>query len=337
MPLVAVRGLGVTYAGERAGNARPALNGIDLDIMAGERLAVIGESGSGKSTLALAIAGLLPRTAEVSGTIEWLGREDTIEAPRSFAPPSVLPDISPTRGEINPSSLPSPASAHAQGRATEELPISPLEGEMSGRTEGGEERRRKDTQTSRPIPGRDIGFVFQDPAASLDPVLSVGEQVAEVARAHFGLGWSEAYARAADLFARVRLPDPRGALGAYPHQLSGGQKQRVAIAAAIAARPKLLVADEATSALDTIVQAEIAALLRRLTEEDGMTLLFISHDIALAAGLADRIAVFRHGGMVEIGTAAQVIEAPRHAYTRALLDAHIGLDAEPLAVTGAVR
>jgi peptide/nickel transport system ATP-binding protein len=181
-----------------------------------------------------------------------------------------------------------------------------------------------------PVHGRDIGFVFQDPAASLDPVLTIGEQMAEVARTHLGLGWKEAYARAADLLGRVRLPDPRRALAAYPHQLSGGQKQRVCIAAAIAAGPKLLIADEATSALDTIVQAEIVTLLRRLTEEDGMTLVFISHDIALAAGLADRIAVFRHGRTVEIGPAAQVIEAPRHAYTRALLDAHIGLDAAPL-------
>jgi len=316
-PLVSVRDLGVAYAGGREARARQALHGVDLDIAAGERLAVIGESGSGKSTLALAIAGLLPGTAGVAGSIQWFGNR---EGQRS--PPSVLPDISPSRGEIS------------QSPASKPL-ISPLEGEMSGRTEGGEERPSKDTRTARP--GRDIGFVFQDPAASLDPVLSVGEQVAEVARAHFGLDWTHAYARAADLLGRVRLPDPRGALRAFPHQLSGGQKQRVAIAAAIAARPKLLIADEATSALDAIVQAEIVALLRRLTEEDGMTLLFVSHDIALAAGLADRIAVFRGGGMVELGSVAQVIEAPRHAYTRALLDAHIGLDAVPLVATGQAR
>ncbi|TJX22593.1 MAG: ABC transporter ATP-binding protein, partial [Mesorhizobium sp.] len=105
---------------------------------------------------------------------------------------------------------------------------------------------------------------------------------------------------------------------------------RVAIAAAIAAGPKLLIADEATSALDTIVQAEIVALIRRLVAEDGMTLLFISHDIALAAELAERIAVFRHGQLVELGETAQMIDAPTQPYTRALLDAYIGLDAEPL-------
>ncbi|ANT53704.1 ABC transporter ATP-binding protein [Mesorhizobium amorphae] len=181
-----------------------------------------------------------------------------------------------------------------------------------------------------PLSGRDIGFVFQDPSASLDPVMPIGKQIAEVARTHLGLGWPQAYARARTLLERVRLPDPGTALRTFPHQLSGGQKQRVAIAAAIAAGPKLLIADEATSALDTIVQAEIVSLIRQLVSEDGMTLLFVSHDIALAAELAERIAVFRHGELVEIGATAEIVNAPRHAYTRALLDAHIGLDAEPM-------
>jgi peptide/nickel transport system ATP-binding protein len=183
---------------------------------------------------------------------------------------------------------------------------------------------------TRPLGGRDIGFVFQDPSASLDPVMQIGEQVAEVAKTHLGLGWPQAYERANELLKRVRLPDPASTMRAYPHQLSGGQKQRVALAAAIAAGPRLLIADEATSALDTNVQAEIVALIRRLVAEDDMTLLFVSHDLALAAQLADRIAVLRHGEMVELGDIAQITHTPRHAYTRALLDAHIGLDTEPL-------
>ena len=254
--LVSIRDLTVTY--RRDGNDVTALKTISLDIVAGERLAIIGESGSGKSTLALAIAGLLPGSSRIGGRIDWPGLD------------------------------------HA------------------------------------PIAGRDIGFVFQDPSGSLDPVMTVGKQIAEVARAHLGLTWSQAHAKAKTLLERVRLPDPGSALHAYPHQLSGGQKQRVAIAAAIAAGPKLLIADEATSALDTIVQAEIVALIRQLVVEDGMTLLFISHDIALAAELAERIAVFRHGELVELGRTAEIVEAPRQPYTRALLDAHISLDAEPL-------
>ncbi|PTE08194.1 ABC transporter ATP-binding protein [Mesorhizobium helmanticense] len=309
-----------------------ALKDISLDIAVGERLAVIGESGSGKSTLALAIARLLPASARIDGSIDWFLRPPPTLGAK--APPSVLPDISPSRGEIALSSPPSPISKVAGEDPTAKLPISLLEGEMSGRTEGGLMERKAQKSTAKPdhtpLGGRDIGFVFQDPSASLDPVMTVGKQIAEVAHTHLGLNWPQAYAKAKTLIERVRLPDPDAALRAFPHQLSGGQKQRVAIAAAIAAGPKLLIADEATSALDTIVQAEIVALIRQLVAEDGMTLLFISHDIALAAALAERIAVFRHGGLVEIGAARQIVSAPRHAYTRSLLDAHLGLDAEPL-------
>ncbi|MER9304657.1 ABC transporter ATP-binding protein [Mesorhizobium sp. M0496] len=309
-----------------------ALKSVSLDIAAGERLAIIGESGSGKSTLALAIAGLLPAASRVDGRIDWFFRPP----PRlgAKAPPSVLPDISPARGEIGGVAGGSLRAISMIGESGDDGVISPLAGEMSGRTEGGVTERQplkfNTAPSCTPVLGRDIGFVFQDPSASLDPVMTVGKQIAEVARTHLGLTWAEAYAKAKNLLERVRLPDPDAALRAFPHQLSGGQKQRVAIAAAIAAGPKLLIADEATSALDTIVQAEIVALIRRLVAEDGMTLLFISHDIALAAELAERIAVFRYGQLVELGTTAQIINAPGQAYTRALLDAHIGLDAKPL-------
>ncbi|WP_353643984.1 ABC transporter ATP-binding protein [Mesorhizobium sp. WSM2239] len=179
-----------------------------------------------------------------------------------------------------------------------------------------------------PQNGRDIGFVFQDPSASLNPVLTVGEQIAEVVRTHLPLTWREACSLATDLLGRVRLPDPEAIAHVYPHQLSGGQKQRVAIAAAIAARPSLLITDEATSALDTIVQAEIVALIRRLVAEDAMSLLFISHDIALAAQLADRIAVFRHGRLLETGGPAVLLRSPTHPYTRSLIEASFGPAAE---------
>ena len=254
--LASLRGLSVAYRVD--GRPTTALDAVDLDIQAGERLAVIGESGSGKSTLALALAGLLPDNASLSGRLDW------------------------------------PGLGHA------------------------------------PLPGRDIGFVFQDPGASLNPVLSIGEQIAEVARRHLGLGWREAYGHALGLLARVRIPEPRSALRAYPHQLSGGQRQRVAIASAIAAKPTLLIADEPTSALDMIVQAEIVTLLDTLVREDGMTLLFITHDIALASGFADRIAVFRNAKLVESGPTADVLARPRETYTKHLIASHIDLATPPL-------
>jgi peptide/nickel transport system ATP-binding protein len=177
-----------------------------------------------------------------------------------------------------------------------------------------------------PVNGRDIGFVFQDPSASLDPVLTVGEQIAEVAHAHRDMDWRQSFALAEELLGRVKLPEPTTLRKAYPHQLSGGQKQRVATAAAIAGKPGLLIADEATSALDTIVQQDIVSLIRRLTEEDGMALLFITHDVALASEVADRIAVFRHGRLVEVGSTETLVASPLETYTRSLLDAHLGLE-----------
>ena len=135
---------------------------------------------------------------------------------------------------------------------------------------------------------------------------------------------------AAALLARVRIPDPEQALAAYPHQFSGGQAQRIAIALAIAAGPRLLIADEVTSALDVLVQAEIVSLLRELSDDAGMTLLFITHDIALAGALADRVAVLHDARLVEGGPAGQVIETPRDPYTRALLAAHLDLSSPRL-------
>ncbi|MFT4158941.1 ABC transporter ATP-binding protein [Shinella sp.] len=182
----------------------------------------------------------------------------------------------------------------------------------------------------QPRAGRDIGFVFQDPSASLNPVLTICEQVAEGARRHLGLSRRQGEARALEMLERVHIPDPLKALRAFPHQLSGGQRQRVAIAAALAARPGLLIADEPTSALDMVVQAEIVALLDELVREGGMTLVFVTHDIALASGFADRVAIFRDGMLVETGATGTVLAKPQAAYTAALIASHRDLATPPL-------
>lgn len=175
--------------------------------------------------------------------------------------------------------------------------------------------------------GSDIGFVFQDPAGSLDPLMRVGEQIAEVLR--FNGFEADARDRTLDLLERVRLPEPAYIARAYPHQLSGGQKQRIAIACAIAAEPRLLIADEATSALDTIVQAEILSLLQEFVSSRNMALMLITHDIAIAAGNADRIAILQDGNLVEIGETRDVLHHPKSEHARRLLAAHIPLDAPP--------
>ncbi|RWX78538.1 ABC transporter ATP-binding protein [Neorhizobium lilium] len=183
---------------------------------------------------------------------------------------------------------------------------------------------------STPLPGRDLGFVFQDPSASLNPVLTVGEQVAEGARRHLRLSWHDALRHARDLLERVQLPDPEKALKAYPHQFSGGQRQRIAIAAALAAQPSILVADEITSALDMVVQAQLVALLNELVRDAGMTLIFVTHDIALASGLADRLAILKQGKLVETGAAAKVLAEPESSYTRTLIASHRSLSSPSL-------
>jgi peptide/nickel transport system ATP-binding protein len=178
-----------------------------------------------------------------------------------------------------------------------------------------------------PAHGRDIGFVFQDPAGSLDPLMRIGKQVEEVLVANHVRQPESAAERVSELLAQVQLPDPVSIARAYPHQLSGGQKQRVAIACAIAGEPDLLIADEPTSALDTIVQAEILALLCDLVRAHSMSMMLITHDIAVAAQNADRIAILQSGRLVEIGYAAQMVQHPNTAYARTLVSTHIGLDA----------
>lgn len=186
---------------------------------------------------------------------------------------------------------------------------------------------RIDWGGAAPRLGRDIGTVFQNPGGSFDPVLSIGGQIAEVVATHQDLRGPAALARAVDLLDWVRLPEPKRIARAYPHELSGGQKQRAALAVALAGEPSLLIADEVTSALDTVVQAEIVALIDRLVAETHLTLLFVTHDIALAGGLSKRLAVFYAGRLVEIGATPRLVTRPRHPYTAALIAAHVALDA----------
>src|SRR5947207_4356117 len=181
----------------------------------------------------------------------------------------------------------------------------------------------------RALRGREISAVFQEPMSSLNPVLTVGEQVAEVLRLHRRMAPRQALERAAELLAEVGIPEPRARLRAYPHELSGGQQQRVMIAMAIANEPKLLIADEPTTALDVTVQRQVLELIARLRERHRMSVLFISHDLGLVGEIADDVVVMRDGIVRETGPVERIFRAPQDAYTRALLACRPRLDARP--------
>ncbi len=172
----------------------------------------------------------------------------------------------------------------------------------------------------RDVCGREIGMVFQDPMTSLHPMLTIGRQLTEHVR-RLGHDRRSAELRALELLDQVRIPDPRSALRAYPHQFSGGMRQRIAIAIALACGPKLLIADEPTTALDVTVQAGILRLLDRLRRENDLSVVLITHDLGVMSAIADRISIFYAGRVVEAGPREAVLQRPRHPYTRALLDA----------------
>ncbi|MBA3288366.1 MAG: ABC transporter ATP-binding protein [Acidimicrobiia bacterium] len=236
---------------------RAVVDHVSWQLEVGGRLGIIGESGSGKTMSVLAIVGLAPDHAVISGSVRLDGAE-------------------------------------LLGRPDRELAA---------------------------LRGDQVAMVFQDPRAALNPLMRVGKQISEPLRVHQRASRRAAATAAIELCGRVGLPEPERTVRAYPHQLSGGQRQRVGIAMALACRPELLIADEPTTALDVTVQAGVMALLRELVAEEGTALVFISHDVALVAGVVKSVIVMRDGRIVERGSAADIVRSPEHEYTRQLLDA----------------
>ncbi|WP_062518358.1 dipeptide ABC transporter ATP-binding protein [Demequina gelatinilytica] len=184
-----------------------------------------------------------------------------------------------------------------------------------------------DASGLRRLRGEKAAMIFQEPSMALNPVFSVGWQLAEGLRAHGRISKAEAKAKAVAMLRRVGIPEPERRVNDYPHQFSGGQKQRIVIAMALAMQPAVIIADEPTTALDVTVQAEILALLRQLRDEEGTAIVLITHNMGVVADLADRVAVMLHGEVVETAPVADIFAAPQHEYTRRLLDAVPRLEA----------
>ena len=258
-PLLRFDHIAVTFV-HKGGSTR-AVRGASLSLDPGETLAIVGESGSGKSVMLRALMGLLPASAEVSGSIEFSG----------------------TRVDAT------------------------------------------DTNRLARFRGRTAGMVFQNPLGSLDAMAPIGRQLEDVVIALRGVPRAAARDIALGLLERVHLSAARHRYGAMPHELSGGQRQRVGIAMALAGQPPLLLADEPTTALDVSVQARILDLLQQLTAEEKLGLVLVTHDIAVARQMADRVAVMYAGRIVELGPAATVLDRPAHPYSQILLRSFMGV------------
>ncbi|MCE8516488.1 ABC transporter ATP-binding protein [Ruegeria pomeroyi] len=234
--------------------------------------------------------------------------------------------------EINPGETVCVVGESGSGKSVSSLSLMRLVefggGDIAGgqllfdRRDGGElDLATADQDYMRHIRGNEIGMIFQEPMTALNPVFTVGRQLTEGLRVHKGMSQSQAEARALELLRQVRIPEPERRLKQYPHELSGGMRQRVVIAMAMACEPRLLIADEPTTALDVTIQAEILALMDRLKRETGTAVMFITHDMAVVAQMADRVVVMFRGNKVEEGTVEEIFENPQHDYTKALLAA----------------
>jgi len=267
-----------------------ALNGVTFDVPRGQVLGIVGESGCGKSVTARAIMQIIEKSGKiVNGTINF------------YRPDDAKPD----------DAVASQILSDEDADAETERAI------KSGRVEI--TSLKPNSAGMRAIRGKEIAMIFQEPMSSLNPVYTVGSQIEEAILLHQTQDKAEAARRAVDMLRQVGMPNPEGAAKAYPHQLSGGMRQRAMIAMALSCTPTLLIADEPTTALDVTTEAQILELMRKLKDEIGMSIMFITHSMGVVAQLCDEVIVMYLGQVVERASVDEIFYHPKHPYTRSLL------------------
>jgi peptide/nickel transport system ATP-binding protein len=278
--IISVRDLQVEY--KTALGKVSALNGVSFDVKRGTVVGVVGESGSGKSVTARAIMQILERAGTITeGSI--LFQRQSGEGSASRSDQKLMDSAADSAGEMDITRL-NPTS-----------------------------------DTMRAIRGSEIAMIFQEPMTSLNPVYTVGSQIQEAILLHQTPDKKQSWDQAVDMLAQVGMPNPERIATSYPHELSGGMRQRAMIAMALSCHPALLIADEPTTALDVTTEAQILALMRRLKEEIGMSILFITHSMGVVAQLCDEVIVMYQGRVVERASVEDIFYNPKHPYTRSLL------------------
>jgi oligopeptide/dipeptide ABC transporter ATP-binding protein len=306
-----VKNLRITFPIQ--GKPMPAVDGISFHLNQGKVLGIVGESGCGKTVTALSLLRLIEKPGCIeSGRALYYGAIDGIAAPPPPPPPAA----------------PAPEEDEAsEATPVDEILLQSLRREPTAELnaeklpdEGGIDLFKLSDEQMRKVRGNNIAMIFQEPMTSLNPVFTVGDQIAEAVQLHQKVGKKQAAEIAVEMLRKVRIPDAEKRVRDYPHQLSGGMRQRVMIAMALSCKPDILIADEPTTALDVTIQAQILDLIQELIDEMHMSVILITHDLGVVAQVCDEVLVMYSGMIVEQAPAKRLFRKPKHPYTIGLLD-----------------
>ncbi|MCC7343393.1 MAG: ABC transporter ATP-binding protein, partial [Deltaproteobacteria bacterium] len=310
--ILEVKNLRITFPVN--GRPLPAVDGISFHLNQGKVLGIVGESGCGKTVSALSLLRLIESPGRIAeGQALYHGEIEGV------TPPPVPPG--PKR--------PEPPEGHDEPEATpvNEILLESLRREPTAEVEaekipesGGIDLFKLSDEQMRRVRGNNIAMIFQEPMTSLNPVFTVGDQIAEAVQLHQKVGKKEALELSVEMLRKVRIPDPGKRIRDYPHQLSGGMRQRVMIAMALSCKPDILIADEPTTALDVTIQAQILELMQELIDDMHMSVVLITHDLGVVAEVCDDVLVMYAGMIVERAPAKRLFAKPKHPYTIGLLE-----------------